>query len=57
MKMYLLQRQESNLLPLPYESNMHPPTPRCGLEKTSILTDGCRLIAIQNNLKLNLNNN
>ena len=44
MKMYLLQRQESNLRPLPYESNMQPHTPRCGLEKTSILTDGCQKV-------------
>ena len=31
----LLQRQESNLLPLDYETNMQPLTPRCG-QKTSI---------------------
>ena len=32
--MYLLQRQESNLLPLPYESTMQPPTPRCDIKTT-----------------------
>ena len=29
---------------MPYESNMQPHTPRCGLEKTSILTDGCQKV-------------
>ena len=37
----LLQRQESNLLPLDYETNMQPLTPRCDdfLKDLHILAD------------------
>ena len=50
MKTYLLQRQESNLLPLDYETNMQPLTPRCG-QKTSISSRTWRwkIIINQNN--------
>ena len=34
MKTHQLQRQESNLRPLPYESNMQPHTPRCDIKTT-----------------------
>lgn len=46
----LLQRQESNLLPLDYETNMQPLTPRCG-QKTSISSRTWRwkIIINQNN--------
>ena len=45
----LLQRQESNLLPLDYETNMHPLTPRCDdfLKDLHILTD----LEVENNHK------
>lgn len=37
-----LRRQESNLLPLDYETNMQPPTPRRGVfkETPSAFTSG-----------------
>ena len=38
MEIHQLQRQESNLRPLPYESNMQPPTPHCDI-KPPIFTD------------------
>lgn len=34
MKIHQLQRQESNLRPLLYESTMQPPTPRCDIKTT-----------------------
>ena len=33
-----LRRRESNLLPLDYETNMQPPTPRRGHEKLQLLS-------------------
>ena len=51
MEINQLQRQESNLRPLPYESTMQPLTPRCDVKKDhlSSQTDGATKNTIPNN--------